>query len=133
MNIHFPHLSRHFFLWSSCSRTNYGLFVRIYLSISLFAMLPLNCLSRSQHFSRACSFHCILILLTPLSLRFILIYTPMLRNHTRTHSVCTTSPFPVSSNFLHTMLLFPLTSLPVVGYNLLLHRPVYYRYLRNLV
>jgi len=33
--------------------------------------------------------------------------------------------FPSRLNFLHTMLLFPFTSLPVAGYNLLLHSPMY--------
>ena len=66
------------------------------------------------------------------SLRLILIYTHVLRNHTRTHTVSSPTFF-LSSNFLHTMLLFPFTSLPVVGYNLLLHSPMYTIYLRNLL
>ena len=53
------------------------------------------------------------------------IYT-LLRNHTRTPPLPLFAPtFFLSSNFLHTMLLFPFTSLPVVGYNFLLHSPMY--------
>jgi len=130
MNIHFHHhFPRHFFLFGICSRTNIRTVVRIYLFISPCCRLIV---CPFTHFAQVRSFHCTVIYrLTRSPLRFILVYTPSFVMNTRTHIVCTNS-FHVSSNFLHTMLLSPLTSLPVVGYNFCTG-PVYYRYLRNLL
>jgi hypothetical protein len=117
----FPPSFRSFF--RSVHAPTYGLFVRIYLFISLVTMLPPNRLSvhtfRSNPFI---SMHRHIVQSLHL-LRFIFdIYTVLSNQYFYAHCVCTNS-FPVSSNFLHTMLPFPFTSLPVVGYNLLLHRP----------
>jgi len=97
----------------------YGLFVRIYLFISchpcsrLIVCRPQASLE-SVHFTTR---H----IVQPFICGSFDIYIILRNQYSYPHRVCTNT-FPVSLNFLHTMLLFPLTSLPVVGYNLLLHR-----------
>jgi hypothetical protein len=95
-------------------------------------MLPSNCLSVT-HFAQVRSFHCTVISFNrfPSPAIHLGIYTILRNQYSYPHCVCTNS-FHVSSNFLHTMLLFSFTSLPVVGYNFCTG-PVYYRYLRNLL
>ena len=112
MNIHFHHFSRHFFSLVSVHAPTYGLLVRIYLFIAP-SMLPSNCLSvqhislKSVHFT-APSYR---LTASPL-LRFILVYTPFV---ILVPSLCLHQLFHVSSNFLHTMLLFPLLVSPSSG------------------
>ncbi|SRR5216684_209074 len=130
MNIHFHHhFSRHLFFSVSVHAPTYGLFVRIYLFI--FPCCRLMVCPPFTHFAQSVHFIAPSYRLTRSPLRFILVYTPSFVMNTRTHIVCINS-FHVSSNFLHTMLLSPLTSLPVVGYNFCTG-PVFYRYLRNLL
>jgi len=131
MNIHFHHLSGHFF--RSVHAPTYGLFVRIYLFISLVTMLPPNRLSvhtfRSNPFI---SLHRHIVQSLHL-LRFILIYTPYLVISTFTHIVSAPTP----SLCLRTSCIPCCCSLllvsPSSGTICFCTDPVFYRYLRNVL
>jgi hypothetical protein len=107
-------------------------FVSIYLSrhpcSRLIVCRPHTSLE-SVHFI---SLHRHRSILSPL-LWFILIYTQYFVISTLTHIVFAPTLLPVSSNFLHTMLLFPLLVSPSSGTICFCTGSVFYRYLRNLL